>query len=297
VLSHDLLEGNFLRCALVSDVMLLDGYPAKYISYIKRNHRWVRGDWQIVRWLKSKRLNEISKFKIFDNLRRSVLKISSLIYLLLSLFLFKTQKMVAILLFGFSILSIIITYILDILNYIIFKESNIYGAVYSSKKFSKDIGGNLLNFLKILFDIIFLPYEAYQNADSIIRSIYRMTKKKRLLEWVTAEDGDKKAKNTMFSVYKEMWFNILVGILFLIFGPNIYLKLFGVLFIIAPSVAQKISEEEKHKNLIKNNEIKKLKEIAFRTWKFFENNINETNNYLIPDNFQEDRKEKTVNRT
>ena len=66
VLSHDLLEGNFLRCGLLTDVMLLDGYPYKYISYINRNHRWTRGDVQIVKWLNSKRLNDISKFKIFD---------------------------------------------------------------------------------------------------------------------------------------------------------------------------------------------------------------------------------------
>lgn len=72
VLSHDLLEGNFLRCGLLTDVMLLDGYPLRYISYILRNHRWIRGDWQIIKWLKNSRLNEISKFKILDNIRRSL---------------------------------------------------------------------------------------------------------------------------------------------------------------------------------------------------------------------------------
>ena len=74
VLSHDLLEGNYLRCALVTDCMLLDGYPSKYLSYIKRNDRWTRGDWQIIKWLRSSRFNELSKFKILDNLRRSLLK-------------------------------------------------------------------------------------------------------------------------------------------------------------------------------------------------------------------------------
>ena len=60
VLSHDLLEGNFLRCGLISNVVLLDGYPKKYIPYILRAHRWIRGDWQIIKWLKNKRLNLIS---------------------------------------------------------------------------------------------------------------------------------------------------------------------------------------------------------------------------------------------
>ena len=111
VLSHDLLEGNFLRCALVNDCMLLDGYPSKYISYIKRNDRWTRGDWQIIRWLKSKKLNEISKFKIFDNLRRSLLKIFSFILLIFSLFSFEMNKDFSVNCFSISILSISIMYI------------------------------------------------------------------------------------------------------------------------------------------------------------------------------------------
>jgi len=217
VLSHDLLEGNFLRCALLTDVMLLDGYPAKYISYIKRNHRWVRGDFQIIKWLKSKRLNTISKFKIFDNLRRSLLKIFSLITLMISLFVFKSSFKLGIIFLLTSIVSISIMYLLEIINYIIFKESNINGAIYSKKKFSKDMSGMSINFLKILLELIFLPYEAWENADAITRSFYRMTKKKKLLEWVTSEDSDKKTKNSIFYVYKEMKINILLGILFFIF--------------------------------------------------------------------------------
>ena len=78
MLSHDLLEGNYVRCALVSDILLMDGFPYKYNSFITRLHRWIRGDWQILRWLKKKvknrkgeivsnPLNLISKFKILDN--------------------------------------------------------------------------------------------------------------------------------------------------------------------------------------------------------------------------------------
>ena len=66
VLSHDLLEGSYLRCGLASDIMLMDGYPIKYASFMNRLSRWTRGDWQIAKWLKSK-LNALSKFKIFDN--------------------------------------------------------------------------------------------------------------------------------------------------------------------------------------------------------------------------------------
>ena len=73
VLSHDLLEGSYLRCGLVTDVMLMDGYPTKYASFMNRLARWTRGDWQIIGWLNNQKLNLLSKFKIFDNLRRSLL--------------------------------------------------------------------------------------------------------------------------------------------------------------------------------------------------------------------------------
>ena len=174
VLSHDLLEGNFLRCGLLSDCILLDGYPTKYISYITRNHRWVRGDWQIARWIKSKKLNAISKFKIFDNLRRSLIKVAAIILIIFSAL---TNNYW---LFGFSLGSISIVFLLDIINFFIFKESN--------KKFSKDLTMNTINLIKIFLNIILLPYESWENLNAIIKSFYRMAKKKKLLEWVTAED-------------------------------------------------------------------------------------------------------------
>ena len=85
VLSHDLLEGSYLRCGLVTDIMLMDGYPTKYASFMNRLSRWTRGDWQIIGWIKSK-LNQLSKFKIFDNLRRSLFEISTIVLLGWSIF-------------------------------------------------------------------------------------------------------------------------------------------------------------------------------------------------------------------
>jgi len=297
VLSHDLLEGNFLRCALITDCMLIDGYPSKYLSYIKRNDRWTRGDWQIIRWLISPRLNELSKFKIFDNLRRSLLKISSFILLSLALIFLKNNIFLTTVCFILSIVSISIMYLLDIINYIVFKESNINGAVYSHKKFSKDLTGIRLDFVKIFLELILVPFEMYRNANSIIKSFYRMTKKKKLLEWVTAEDGEKQFKNTFTHVYRKMFVNLVAGILFLIIGKSIIFKTIGILFTIAPFVVFELSKEKKNqKNLLPNNK-KYLQEIGLKTWKFFEDGITKENNYLICDNYQDDREEKTVKRT
>ena len=297
VLSHDLLEGNYLRCGLVSDCMLIDGYPSKYLSYIKRNDRWTRGDWQIAKWLYSKKLNEISKFKIFDNLRRSLLKIFSFLLLISSLLAFETYKKFSIICLATSILSITIMYLIDIINYILFKESNINGAVYSHKKFSKDLLGIRLNCLKIFLEIILLPFETWENAKSILKSFYRMTKKKRLLEWTTAEDGERLIKSDFLFVYKSMIINFFVGISFLIIAKKWIFKLIGIGFVIAPYVAFKISRKNKLENKFSPNDKKYLNEIGIRTWKFFEDYITKKNHFLICDNYQEDRKDKIVERT
>ena len=214
VLSHDLLEGNFLRCGLLTDVMLLDGYPTRYIPYILRNHRWTRGDWQIIEWLKNSRLNEISKFKIYDNLRRSLLQIFSIIMIIIACFNILNNNFSNYLIALVGILGIVIPYLIDIINYVIFKESNITGAVYAYKKFSKELNGLKISSLRIILQILFLPYETLKNIDAIIKSLYRMNKKIKLLEWVTSEDGDKNAKTDLKSYCKEMSINFFIGILF-----------------------------------------------------------------------------------
>ena len=292
ILSHDLLEGNFLRCGLLTDVMLLDGFPSKYIAYIFRNHRWTRGDWQIIKWLKNDRLNDISKFKIYDNLRRSVLPIFSLGLLFVGL----SNFLKLYLLLLISLISITIPFLIDIINYIIYKESNITGASYSYKKFSKELNSIKVSFIRIILQISFLPYEAYKNLDSIIRSIYRMKKKTKLLEWVTAEDSEKSVNTDLKYYYKEMKINIIIGILSFII-PGLISKFIGILFFIAPYFAWIISKEQISKVDISDDNKKYLMEIAKRTWSYFEDYINEENNYLIPDNYQEDRNKKIVSRT
>lgn len=296
VLSHDLLEGNFLRCGLITDTMLLDGYPSRYIPYILRNHRWTRGDWQIINWMRSSRLNEISKFKIYDNLRRSLLLIFSFIAIILSGLNLYKNSIISLILFGAAVLSTIIPYVLDIINYIIFKESNITGAVYAYKKFSKELNSIKISFIRIILQIAFLPYEALKNIDSIIRSIYRMQTKTKCLEWVTAEDGEKKCKTNLRYYINEMWINSVIGIILLLF-MNIVFKIVGILWIISPVIAWYISIDKVNTKTISEENRRYLTDIAKKTWSFFEDHINEKNNYLMVDNYQEDRTNKIVNRT
>ena len=87
ILSHDLLEGSFMRTGLASDVEVQDGFPSNFIAYMKRNHRWFRGDMQIISWLLNPKsgINLLSRWKIFDNLRRESLDILAMLFLIVSI--------------------------------------------------------------------------------------------------------------------------------------------------------------------------------------------------------------------
>lgn len=292
VLSHDLLEGNFLRCALITDVVLLDGFPSGYLPYIMRNHRWTRGDVQIVSWIKSSKLNLLSKFKIYDNLRRNLVSVFSLVLIISSALICGYSKNVSKTFLIIGILSSIVSYIIDLINYVIFKESYIEGAVYADKKFSKDKSSIEISIAKMLLQVMFLPYEAVKNLDAIFRSLYRKKHNCKMLEWVTAEDGEKNKKTALKDYYIEMKANIIFGIIFLFF-----IKIIGILWIIAPIFAWYISLENKKERIIEADDKKYLENVGKLTWKFFETYINEENNYLMIDNFQEDRDKKIVNRT
>ncbi len=296
VLSHDLLEGNFLRCGLLSDTILLDGFPTSYMPYIMRNHRWTRGDIQIVSWLKSKRLSLLDKFKIFDNVRRNLICFSGLVLIVLSFIAKSFSNYLSLKLFCLGFLSIAISYILDLINYIVYKESNIEGAIYADKKFSNDKNSIVISVIRMFFSLTFLPYEAYKNLDAIFKSLYRKKHNCKMLEWVTAEDGEKNKISDLNSYFFEMKINLLFGIIFLVLGQW-YFKLLGLFWIISPVFAWYISLENKDEYIWNEEDRKYLDDVARKTWQFFEDFINAENNYLMIDNYQEDREKKIVDRT
>ncbi|MCX4302771.1 MAG: hypothetical protein OSJ66_01965 [Clostridia bacterium] len=296
ILSHDLLEGNFLRCGLLNDTILLDGFPTSYYPYIMRSHRWTRGDIQIVPWLKSKRLDLLDKFKIFDNVRRNLVNFSSLVLVFLSFLAITFNSYLSIRMLCLGLITIFISYILDLINYILYKESNIEGAIYADKKFSKDKNNIAISFIRIVFSLAFLPYEAYKTMDAIFRSLYRKKHHCKMLEWVTAEDGEKNKISDLNSYYFEMKINIILGLVFLIFGSLVF-KIIGIAWIIAPIFAWYISLENKDEYIWSKDDKKYLDDVGRKTWQFFEDFINEENNYLMIDNYQEDREKKIVNRT
>ena len=309
VLSHDLLEGSYLRCGLASDIVLMDGCPNKYSSYITRLHRWIRGDWQIYLWLKNtikikngtykiNPLNLLSKFKILDNLRRSLIPIFSFILMLLGAII----KIYSIFIIG--IIALVMPTILDLINYIVFRKNIENSSISAHRNITKVMSELKASALRALLNLSFLPNTAYKSADAIIRSLYRITvSKENLLEWITSEEAEKQAKNDLSSYNKSMSINVFVAILGFIISiitRNIILLITSVIWAIGPEIAYIVSKENKKHSMYDeiNKENKNyLLEIGKKTWSFFENHINEKNNFLPPDNYQEDRKEKIAPRT
>ena len=207
VLSHDLLEGCYLRCGLASDIMLMDGYPTKYASFMSRLSRWIRGDWQICSWLKNKKMNTLSKFKIFDNLRRSLFEISEAISMI---YFFILSKVYNLNVWGFFIFLgsiVVFPFLLEMANMIIFKKEG----EHKQDTFTPKVGGFLGALYRAILTLGCLPYKAYISLKSICTSMYRMKfSKKKLLEWTTSEEAEKASKDDVLSYYKTMWINVVV---------------------------------------------------------------------------------------
>ena len=269
------------------------------------------GDWQIIRWLRKKNhLNLLSRFKIFDNLRRSLVPL-----FVLMLVAFSAGADLAIWsMLSIAVMSLIMPAILDIVNYVVFKKNVESSRILAYKNMVPVISGIKASITRAMLEILFLPNKVYITISSIVKALYRMgISKQNLLEWVTSEEAEKQGKTNLKSYYKSMWFNVLMGIIFVgitianFVGagfharPDIGIALFlGTLWILAPIAAWYISRPYKERRPIDeiNSEGKKyIMEAGARTWEFFKDFMNEENNFLIPDNYQEDRAEKIAHRT
>ncbi|WP_409069019.1 GH36-type glycosyl hydrolase domain-containing protein [Clostridium sp. FAM 1755] len=284
VLSHDLLEGSYVRTALVTDIELVDGYPAYYNSSCKRLHRWVRGDWQLIPWIfKKTAINRLSKWKIIDNLRRSILAPNIIILILISLLsYYGTDEMITV-----AFLSIIAPILFNVSEVIIFPSKGIglSGRIYSVK-----------NVLKQFFMIFaFIPHKAYLMLDAIIRTLYRLCiSKKNLLEWQTAEDAEKMSRKDIKGYIKSMWVGSLIALIILYLAIRrsnevaILLVPACIIWTISPYIAFYVSQDNKTKIYLNKDDRGLLINIARRTWAYFEDFVCEDTKWLAPDNYQEE---------
>lgn len=301
ILSHDLLEGNYLRCGYASDIELIDDFPGEFLVDMSRQHRWTRGDIQILGWLKNKVSNKngkkvknpfngVEKFKIFDNLRRIFINPSILLLLLLSFVIgnpiFTTIAMLL-------IISLpIFFYLREIFN--IQKRT-----IASFKHYDSLIFGTSALISRLYINFITIPYVSYMQLNAMFKSLYRMfISHKNLLNWITAEDAAKTINNklsTYFNAFKPNYVVSLLIMAFIIINPEyIVIGIIVLLcFLIAPFILWLVSNSNlKDQEMLDDNSNEELLDVAFRTWLYFDKLLTEDNNYLIPDNYQVNREIK-----
>ena len=297
ILSHDLLEGSYLRCALISDVVLMDGYPAKYNVWSKRQHRWTRGDWQLLPWLSrtvpakkgrvKNPLSGLAKYQIFDNMRRSLAMPLSFIVILLSQTAFYRS---AFFWFISGILPLFIDSILDFVFRIVGLIRNAgKGALFKDAWYETKT-----MFEQAFYRFSFLPYETYCMLDAVVRTIVRVAfTKKKMLEWVTAAQHERNAGHELAQYWREMRAApILAAVLyalsiFMTGRFSIVALAVSAVWFFAPSIAYAISRPRHHKAYVPDAVQKTyLEDIALRTWRFFERFSKESPYLWMPDNYQ-----------
>ncbi|MGI8734706.1 MAG: GH36-type glycosyl hydrolase domain-containing protein [Pyrinomonadaceae bacterium] len=309
LLSHDLFESLFARAALITDIELLDDYPAHYDTYAKRQHRWTRGDWQISRWLLPRvpdahgrkvrnTLPIISRWKILDNLRRSLVAPSLLLWLLAAWLLFPGSTLMWSL---FVILALAFPVYLHVTTSLLIHPR---GIPWTSHFWS--VWGDIrTNTAQVALSLLLLPHQAYLMCDAIIRTLYRkLISHRKLLEWVTAAQAESTARHDFVEFF---WFMlpaevlvILVAVATLIVRPASLpvMAPFLVAWASAPLVAYWVSRRTTTPlRIMTGEDLQFARLVARLTWRFFETFVGTEDNWLPPDNFQEDPKPMVAHRT
>ncbi len=311
ILSHDLFDGLFARCALVTNIVLIDDVPTIFDSFAERGHRWVRGDWQIARWMfpsvpdengrgVQNHLPLISRWKILDNLRRSLVAPAVLLWFVAVWTVVPGSpfwwSLFALVLLAFPLFSDLHTsLILRSAPRNTTRKSHLLG-IWKDLK---------LNAAQVGFNIICVPHQAYLQTDAIVRTLYRkLISHRNLLEWTTAAQSEKGNSHDLPAFLRFMWAAPAVSIICLtliaterpsaltVAGP------FLVLWFLSPVIAYLISRPLPPKHVeITIVERAEARLIARRTWRFFETFVGEEDNWLPPDNFQEDPKPVIAHRT
>ena len=300
VLSHDLLEGSYLRCGLASDILIMDGYPTKYLSFMSRLSRWIRGDWQIIKWLKSKKLNLLSKYKIFDNLRRSLIEVFCIVGLIYFMCIQSIYGVNTKLELSILYLIVVLPFILEILGHVIFKREG----ERKQNTFIPKVDGVKGSIYRGFLTLGCLPYKAYISIKSICKTLYRVIISHRnLLEWMTSEEAEKNSKTDIISYYKAMYINVIFALVFAFYALKFYSILdmiISIIWIITPYImclVSKIGEKRNPIDALNKEDREFCLDVGKRTFQYFKDNLTKENNFLIPDNFQEDRRNKYVDRT
>jgi cyclic beta-1,2-glucan synthetase len=309
LLSHDLFESIFARAGLVTDVELLDDYPAYYDVYAKRQHRWTRGDWQIAGWLRRtvrdahgnkipNRMPAISRWKIFDNLRRSLLAPAIILMLVAGWTILPGSAvwwtLFALLTLAFPVYAHVTTGLLI----------HPRGIPWTSHFWN--VWGDLrTHTAQLALEIVFLAHQAWLMSDAVVRTLYRkLFSHRRLLEWETAAKAEESSRHDAPDFFRLMWpagliaLIALIGVLMTRPRSLPFAIPFLIAWLLSPFIAFYVSRHRaKDEHEFAAKDVQAVRIVARRTWRFFETFVGDEDHWLPPDNFQEDPRSIIAHRT
>jgi len=310
VLSHDLLEGIFTRAGLVSDIEVVEEFPSRYGVAAARQHRWTRGDWQLLPWIFGSgpgardhsgrsAIPAIGRWKLLDNLRRSLSAPATLLAFIVGWVL---PFQVAVTWTTFLLFTIVFPPLVPLIAGIVPRRRGV-----STRNHLRGLGDDLaLGLLQGAFLVIFLAHQAWLMVDAVTRTLYRQFfVRRRLLEWTTAaQSGETEQFDT-----RALWVQIsasaafagAIGIVITIAGHHTWpiVVPFAALWVFSPLVARLASRPPPAAGhlALTASDAHMLRSVARRTWRFFETFVTAEDNMLPPDNFQEDPHPLVAHRT
>ncbi len=297
LLSHDLIEGSYARVGLVGDVEVIDDYPSHLSAWGKRKHRWVRGDWQVAQWLFPRVPDEsshyvpnpisaMSRWKIFDNLRRSLVEPATLLLLLAGWLrlpggpLYWTVATLLLLM-----LPVYIQLAASLLRAAI---RPVPGAVLDATE------GFFAAHAKLALSIAFLPLYTLLSLDAIVRTLFRrFVSGRRMLEWETAAEAEETTnRNTPVELYLGLipLLSLVAASLVALVNPRSlpfalpFLVLWACSRLLARWLNRAPVEEARE---LTPEHTRFLRDLAFRTWRYFDEFSTAEHHWLIPDNVEE----------
>ena len=300
MLSHDLFEGTFARAGLASDIEVVEEFPARYDVAAARQHRWARGDWQLLPWMlglvragvardRSDYLTAIGFWKMFDNLRRTLLAPA----VLLSLLAGWTLPFPAALAWTiFLVLTVAMPTILPTLDAVLPRHAGITLRSHFGALWTDIVAASAQTALLV----VFLAHHAWLMADAIGRTLFRLLVNRRLLEWITAAQSKHRRRADWLGLYGTMAGSLVVAVLAAIFVAMAGVDSlpiaapFVLAWLVAPSVALWVSRRPRDAASLRIAPADEaaLRLVARRTWRFFETFVTDADHMLPPDNFQED---------
>lgn len=290
LLSHDLFEGTFARAGLASDVEVVDDFPSRYDVAARRQHRWTRGDWQLLPWIFGRRaLPALGRWKMLDNLRRTLIALSTFAALVACCAMPLQAGVTAALLVASCI---VFPAFLPVVFAILPRRSGLQLSSHAVR-----LAGDIkLAAMQAALGLSFLPDQAWRNCDAVLRTAGRLlVTRRKLLEWTTAATSGNRMRLTLAGFYRDMAGGTTVALVLLAaavaFSPVAWplALLLAVLWSAAPAIALWVSRSPTARpgRALSDADAVELRLVARRTWRFFETFVTPLENMLPPDNFQE----------